>query len=494
MKKYLSFLLLALLVCCLNFVVTPSYGQECGTASYFKTIQSLYPELLEKRAKMEQQIKEQQGKYAVTGLITIPVVIHVVFNNAAENISDDQIYESLAVLNEDFRTYNQGITAVNAAFRPLISDIEIQFCLASVDPNGDPTSGITRTATTHGPFPVPASTIAFDDVKHASAGGADAWDTDDYLNMWICDISGAGGYAVYPGTSPADQDGIVIQFLNNASFERGRVMTHEVGHWLNLIHIWGDDHDDPDTCSGTDEVADTPNAALPNGGCPNFPLISCTNGLDGDLFYNHMDYTDSDCRVMFSSGQRDRMRAQFMPGGLRVGLLTSNGCGGACPRAYYVTNDFNADVETLEANDMIYAWNTISGSSDIVYDSGESIFLKPPFHVQNGNRFRAFIDGCTGPKPEGRSREMTRASAFTVAPNPFSDLLSVQFEISKTSTVTVQLSDAFGRLITAPINNQTFDAGQHAIQLASGQLPPGLYYVMLSTPDGRRVQKVVKSD
>jgi hypothetical protein len=182
----------------------------------------------------------------------------------------------------------------------------IRFVLAKTDPDGKPTSGITRTKTTVTSFPQD------DSVKSGATGGIDAWPSDKYLNLWVCALGGGLlGYAQFPG-GPAATDGVVI--LNTAfgsmgtataPYNLGRTATHEIGHWLNLRHIWGDTED----CSGTDFVDDTPNAQLPNYGKPIFPHVSCSNGPNGDMFMNYMDYVDDAAMVMFTAGQVIRMQA-----------------------------------------------------------------------------------------------------------------------------------------------------------------------------------------
>jgi pregnancy-associated plasma protein-A len=241
-----------------------------------------------------------------SGVTVIPVVVHVVFNGAAQNISDAQIQSQIDVLNHDFRKTNADISNLPSVFQPLAADARIEFELATTDPNGNPTNGITRTSTTSNGFS--------DDnkVKHAGTGGADAWPRDNYLNLWVCRLTGGLlGYAQFPG-GPADTDGVVIldtAFGNTgtaaAPFNLGRTATHEIGHWLNLRHIWGDDGNG---CSGDDFVADTPNCAGSNTGVPSFPHITCNNGPDGDLFQNYMDYTDDAGMFMFTSGQVTRMQ------------------------------------------------------------------------------------------------------------------------------------------------------------------------------------------
>lgn len=163
-------------------------------------------------------------------------------------------------------------------------------------------------------------------MKSASTGGADAWPSDHYLNIWVCDLgTDLYGYAQFPGGPPAT-DGVAINFIcfgtmgtAMAPTNVGRNATHEIGHWLDCFHIWGDDGTQ---CSGTDHCDDTPNQAGPNRETPTFPHISCNNGPHGDLFYNHMDYTGHANRIMFTEGQVARMHATLT--GARASLAGSD--------------------------------------------------------------------------------------------------------------------------------------------------------------------------
>jgi len=243
---------------------------------------------------------------AAAAPITIPVVVHVVYKTAAENISVAQIKSQINVLNKDYRARNADKSKVPPVWKGLVSDVSTQFALASKDPKGKPTTGITRTKTTQTSFDTD------DSVKFSATGGVNAWPTDKYLNIWVCTLAnGILGYAQFPG-GPKKTDGVVI--LNtafgtkgtaSAPFNLGRTATHEVGHWLNLRHIWADTED----CSGTDFVADTPNAAGPNYGKPKFPHVTCNNGPSGDMFVNYMDYVDDDSMFMFTTQQVVRMQA-----------------------------------------------------------------------------------------------------------------------------------------------------------------------------------------
>jgi hypothetical protein len=239
-------------------------------------------------------------------VVTIPTVVHVVHRTARENISDAQVASQLDVLDADFSASNADVTKVPRPWVGLVGDARIRFELADRDPAGKPSNGITRTRTQRTSFG------AGDAVKRAKQGGAPAWPADRYLNIWVCTLGGGLlGYAQFPG-GPRATDGVVV--LNTAfgttgtaaaPFNRGRTTTHEVGHWLNLRHIWGDTLD----CSGGDRVPDTPNAMGPNTGKPTFPSISCNNGPHGDMFMNYMDYVDDAAMFMFTAGQVARMNA-----------------------------------------------------------------------------------------------------------------------------------------------------------------------------------------
>ena len=236
----------------------------------------------------------------------IPVVVHVLYNSVAQKVGAAQVRSQIAALNRDFRARNQDRSKVPAVWMGLVIDSMIEFELASKDPAGKPTTGITLTKT---------SVAAFgqnDAMKDPKRGGVAAWATDRYLNLWVCELKDQLlGYAQFPG-GPKATDGVVITTFAfgtsgsaTAPFNLGRTCTHEVGHWLNLRHIWGDTPD----CSGSDFVADTPNAEDANFGKPSLPQISCGNGPNGDMFMNYMDYTDDEAMYMFTTGQVARMHA-----------------------------------------------------------------------------------------------------------------------------------------------------------------------------------------
>jgi hypothetical protein len=257
---------------------------------------------------------------AATTTVRIPVVVHVIYNTAQQNISTAQIQSQISVLNKDFRKLNADASKTPALFAGLAADTNVEFYLATTTPTGAATTGITRKSTTK------TSWGTKDAMKKSKTGGVDAWNTSKYLNLWVCEIGGGIlGYAQFPG-GVAATDGVVIApnyfgssdygtgFFLAAPYDKGRTATHEVGHWLNLRHIWGDA-----TC-GNDQVSDTPVAQTSNFGCPTYPKVgSCSTT---EMTMNYMDYTDDRCMYMFTTGQKSRMRALFEVGGARAGLAT----------------------------------------------------------------------------------------------------------------------------------------------------------------------------
>jgi len=273
-------------------------------------------------ARME-AVEEHTKKYLestnarkANEVITIPVVVHIVYNDSTENISDAQILTQIEVLNEDFRLTNTDADDVWSQ----AADVEIEFCLASFDPDGNPTNAITRTTTSLSTFDL------YDTMKFNSTGGKDAWPTGDYLNIWVCKLDNLLGYAQFPNGGRPETDGVVIDYramgkmgTAAAPFDLGRTATHEVGHWLNLFHIWGDGG-----CDIDDKVADTPLSDAENLGCA-IGHVSCGTV---DMVQNYMDYSDDLCMNLFTQGQKNRMRSMFDPGAPRSSLLYSTACGG----------------------------------------------------------------------------------------------------------------------------------------------------------------------
>ena len=260
-------------------------------------------------------------------VITLPIVVHVLWYNEEQNISEEQILSQIEVLNMDFRKLNANFNLTPSGFQTIAADTEIEFCLASKDPNGNFTNGITRTETD---VEVIGETERW---YENSEGGKDAWDVNSYINIWVLDIGeDLLGFATPPGTAePVTSDGLVIghQYFgtigtaqNSEPNNLGRTATHEMGHYLNLEHLWGPDDGG---CNEDDFVADTPTQDWESEACPQFPSYDdCSFSGDGLNFNNYMDYTDDACMTMFTEGQKLRMLAAIS--GPRVSLLNSDAC------------------------------------------------------------------------------------------------------------------------------------------------------------------------
>jgi hypothetical protein len=246
---------------------------------------------------------------ARTGVIRIPVVVHVVLPKPS-TVTEAQIRKQIERLNLDYRMKNSDVDETPAPFRPLAADAELEFHLATKTPDGKPTKGITRKRSRKRPF----SDIR-DDVKDPKRGGVAAWDTLHYLNVWVCALEDdVLGYGQFPG-GPPETDGVAIHYTAfgtggsaRAPFDLGRTLTHEAGHFLNLSHIWGEGR--IASCGDDDFVSDTPPQLDKNSGKPSFPHLSCKKAEPhGDMFMNYMDYVDDDSMFLFTRGQVERMRA-----------------------------------------------------------------------------------------------------------------------------------------------------------------------------------------
>lgn len=284
------------------------------------------PTLRMRRARTESRINRSitQEEIALKGrnsapVYTIPVVVHIIYRTAAQNLSNQRVYEQLQILNEDYRRTNSDANNIPSDFVGVVADTEIEFCLATKDPNNNSTTGITRTQTS-------VTNVGSGNAYYSTlAGGIDIWDPNKYLNIWVCELGGGIlGYTYPPGGAPNGADGVVIgsDYFGvtgaSAPYNGGRTTTHEVGHWLNLEHVWGPGNG---TCSQDDGVSDTPLQEQSNGGCPSHPSVSCGTA---DMFMNYMDYVNDNCMNSFTIGQKTRMRAAITAA--RPGLLTSQAC------------------------------------------------------------------------------------------------------------------------------------------------------------------------
>ena len=320
-------------------------------------------------------------------VINIPVVVHVLYNTAQENISDAQIFSQIEILNQDFQRLNADTVNTPLVFQPVAANCGFQFTLAKVDTAGYATTGIVRKHTTVQQFGLK------DQIKFSAQGGDDAWDRNSYLNIWVGNLSGGIlGYTSVVG-GPAVNDGVVVLYTAfgmggsaTAPFNKGRTTTHEVGHWLNLIHTWGD------ADCGDDHVADTPPQSAADYGCPSGTIISCNNAPYGNMYSNFMDFTNDACMNLFTNGQRCRMQSLFQPGGARYPLLSSTALT-ATPLPSPVnkqTENVNTvsvypnparDVITLQINEQILAASSLEIYNQVGQKMMSTIISQPTFQL-----------------------------------------------------------------------------------------------------------------
>lgn len=290
--------------------------RNCSSSEHLIYQLKSFPDFRKNRQVIEEQaLRKPSSRPSLRGQnpVMVPVVINLVYSMEAENISDQQIRSQIDVLNEDFKRLNR-----NADDRwPQAASVNVEFRLAVRDPNGLSTNGIRRQITGNTSF------LDDDQVKSSAKGGLDPWPTTDYLNIWVCNLEfPLAGYAQYPG-GPTETDGVVIDYASfgriekaKPPFDLGRTGTHEVGHWLNLDHLWGDGD-----CLINDHVDDTPPCDRPHFMCQ--PDARSCGTLS--MVQNFMEYSDDACMNLFTQGQADRMLALFAPGGARERLLDTRG-------------------------------------------------------------------------------------------------------------------------------------------------------------------------
>jgi hypothetical protein len=355
----------------------PSFSQtvrrSCSTHEVLQEQKRLYPAIKDNIERIERHTQEVMALPQVktrSGVITIPVVVHVIYrsSNPIENITEEQILSQLNVLNKDYRRLNSDIKSTPSVFMPFSADCELEFKLAKRNPEGKATTGIMRYPTDR-----KVSWGKSDEVKITEKGGVAPWDASKYLNLYVCAIGGGIlGYSSMPG-SLAIFDGVVIDYRYFGTmgtavspFNLGRTTTHEIGHWLNLRHTWGDND------CGDDLISDTPVQQGPNYGCVTFPHITCSGDSKGDMFMNFMDYTDDACMNIFSAGQKKRIQTLFSFGGARASLLNSDALIAVsetlpleigCTDVYESNNTFTTAKE-ISANSSISAQIGALGDND----------------------------------------------------------------------------------------------------------------------------------
>jgi hypothetical protein len=375
---------------------------NCKSHDVFMRQMNVDPEFRRNQQQLEEETKifmdnKSVSRPSSTTPYIIPVVFHIIYTTSAGNISDAQVMDQIAILNKEYPRQQADTVLTPAAFKPLAAGFNVEFRLATIDPNGHCTNGINRIYNT-------LSNCSFndDDVKALSY-----WPSTSYLNIWVVEsmhyansMSCVGGaYATFPGGA-ANLDGInirgdLISNIGTATTNsgwgnfKGRYLVHELGHWFNLRHIWGDA-----TC-GNDMVNDTPPAVTNNSGCPTFPhnpFNSCAgSGPDGEMYSNYMDYSNGPCLNIFTAGQVARMTACInSPVSGRSNLWSAanlNATGTNNPYIYPAACAANPDIllhetqvvcvgDSVSFTDNSYGgnstsrlWNFTGGSASSVTDS-----------------------------------------------------------------------------------------------------------------------------
>jgi len=306
--------------------------EQCGQKAYLEYLEELQPGInahIDETFFKARSNSDLKSKNTQDTVHIIQVVFHVVYNSNAENLDDELLYSQLRILNECFDRTNPDTVNTRDIFVPLAADAGIQFLLATVDPSGNPTDGIVREITGLNSFSNGQINLAYSDQVKFGQNGSVAWDTDKYLNIWVCDLSSNGvdlllGYAYPPTNAPnwtnsnsfstSDRQGVVVHYKvvgenNPQSFATGsKTLIHEVGHYLGLRHIWGDGG-----CGVDDFMDDTPRARAASNGC-NKGINTCTEPTGDqypDMLENYMDYSTGTCQNMFTQDQVAQMRANL---------------------------------------------------------------------------------------------------------------------------------------------------------------------------------------
>jgi gliding motility-associated-like protein len=492
----------------------------CGTMEGFNEHLRDNPSSQDKINELENYTKifseTYKQKAGFQTIYVIPVIVHVVWNTPQQNISDDQINSQLEVLNEDFRKLNADASNIPELFRALAADCEIQFCLAR--------NGIRRIQT---------NKVSFNnnnDIKWSNRGGSNAIEPTQYLNIWVGNLSGGLlGYAQFPNDPryTIHTDGIVITTTAfgkrgnvDSPYNLGRTATHEVGHWLNLKHIWGN------AVCGNDMVDDTPIHHNENRGCPTHPHTNeCDNTTTAEMFMNYMDYTNDECQHMFSIGQKVRMLATLTS--VRSGVilstqltatvqtpicegssfqLSANSIAGASYRwtgpngfsssnatvffpnaqftqsgQYIITADYSGCITKADTVEVrVEPSPTVSLRNDTIICSGASIALQAN---AGGNRYR-WNTGETTHSIQVRQTGIYSVTVTNGAGCSKRDTMSlvvtdsIRFKVTPTGVcesnqngkiVTTGINGGFGAPYTVAVNGQTVANGHTLTGLKAGQ-------------------------
>ena len=465
MKKIFTSII-ALSVSAITFAQTPTH-RECGTLSHHEYLKQTRPNYENDLTAYNQMIDQYLANQALNSsaqrssaaIVTIPVVVHVVYNTAAENISDAQAASQVQVLNDDFAKLNTDANKVTQpTFSTVAAGANIRFCLAQRDPNGNPTTGIVHKSTT-------ATSFGTNDaVKSNATAGDNPWDVTKYVNIWVCDLSGSLlGYGEFPTGSISNTWGLVIDYAYTGKggsatppFNLGRTGTHEFGHCFNLYHIWGDDGTG---CSGSDQCADTPNQAGEHYGCftqGSIQTDACSPSSPGTMWMNYMDYTDDACMYMFTQQQVARMEAVVNTAPWNI-LQSSNACTPPTSLDASIANIIDPANGLSTCTNSVTPKVTVANTGSVTLTSVKVLYKMDATATQTLNWTGTLASGASTVVTLNAYTGLTTAahtfSVWTTAPNGGTDQNATND--SKTSTFTV----TSGAAVTGLPFTEGFESG-----------------------------------
>lgn len=469
--------------------------QKCATDHYIQHLETKNPgtidrmqqvfEIAKQRANAQNFTKNNQQEWDT--IYRIPVVFHVVYNTPQQNISDELILSQLEILNRDFRRINEDTANTRAIFKERAIDAGIEFHLATIDPQGSPTTGITRTITDETSFELDFfNPDAIDNIKDSITGGKNAWDTDKYLNIWIGNLGNALlGFAYPPEAAPnwpedmtADNPDVWGVVLNHRvvgegnslalpDADEGRAAVHEVGHYLGLRHIWGDGPlailGVPD-CDADDGIDDTPNAGTNSQGACDFNKNTCPDDPEPDMVENYMDYSTEACQNSFTRGQVEIMRSMLVIGRPFLAKIIKDEIFTASLGEFIVVN--NTDTFFVDATTVI----NINEGDEVMFlneNNGFNYTATQSFSLFEGDE--AFVTEEGTIFKDALSINDFNALNLSIYPNPTQNTFFIE-GLNESEIEEIVLYDIQGKTIDAfTINNL------NSLEINTPNLSNGLY-------------------
>lgn len=468
---------------------------KCATDEYVQYLESKNQGTIERIRSVFDAAKQYASTQNFTKnnqqewdtIYRIPVVFHVVYNTPQQNISDELILSQLEILNRDFRRINEDTTNTRAIFKERSIDAGIEFHLATIDPQGSPTTGITRTITDETSFELDfLNPEAIDNIKDSITGGKNAWDTDKYLNIWIGNLGNSLlGFAYPPEAAPnwpedmtADNPAVWGVVLNHRivgegnglalpDADGGRAAVHEVGHYLGLRHIWGDGplaiFGFPD-CDADDGIDDTPNAGINSQGACNFNKNTCPDDPEPDMVENYMDYSTEACQNSFTRGQVEIMRSMLVIGRPFLAKIIKDEIFTASLGEFIVVN--NTDTFFLDATTVI----NINEGDEVMFlneNNGFNYTATQSFSLFEGDE--AFVTEEGTIFKDALSINDFNALNLGIYPNPTQNTFFIE-GLNESEIEEIVLYDIQGKTIDAfTINNL------NSLEISTPNLSNGLY-------------------